>query len=272
MSKFDTFHQYPSRGLSSARSVLLTIWPTLNRFHDDLVLVGGLAVDCLTKPEHQRFPGAVTMDVDLGISLASESGLYGGIMIDLKGLGFQKDVRTNNRVYLDVEGMRLYLDFLTELKIGTSGSVMISDIVADVVLGIDRALESRRFVELSGTDIWGAQQTCNIAVSDIGPLLVLKINAFGGPTGRRHPKDAYDVLLAVTTFIDGPEEAIRLFHEEANQNNSGYENAVTCLKHDFVDPDQDAPIRAAHFLAVSKDEQMSVREEVATVGRFLLGM
>ena len=36
MSKHETFAEYPPRGLAAAETALLTIWPTLNRYHDDL--------------------------------------------------------------------------------------------------------------------------------------------------------------------------------------------------------------------------------------------
>jgi hypothetical protein len=51
MSKHDTFADYPARGLAAAEAALLTVWPTLARYHDDLVLVGGLAIHCLTHQE-----------------------------------------------------------------------------------------------------------------------------------------------------------------------------------------------------------------------------
>ena len=44
MSKHETFAEYPPRSLAAAEAALLTIWPTLSNFHDDLVLVGGLAI------------------------------------------------------------------------------------------------------------------------------------------------------------------------------------------------------------------------------------
>ena len=49
MSKYETFGSYPQRGLLSAEAALLTVWPSLSRYHDDLVLVGGLAIHYLTK-------------------------------------------------------------------------------------------------------------------------------------------------------------------------------------------------------------------------------
>ena len=112
---------------------------------------------------------------------------------------------------------------------------------------------------------------CRLAVADIGPLLVLKLNAFGGPTGRRHPKDAYDVLLAVTSFIDGPEAAIAGFQAEATMENLGFVTAREALRKDFFDSNSDGPIRAAEFLRGTMDDQKRVREELVTVARFLLG-
>jgi hypothetical protein len=65
MSKFGTFSEYPKDSLASAEKALLTVWRSLERYHEDLALVGGLAVHCLTKRTVADLPGAVTMDVDL---------------------------------------------------------------------------------------------------------------------------------------------------------------------------------------------------------------
>ena len=43
MSKFSSFAEYPPRSLAGAEAALLTAWASLERFHNDLVLVGGLA-------------------------------------------------------------------------------------------------------------------------------------------------------------------------------------------------------------------------------------
>ena len=71
MSKFGAFEDYPKESLLSAEAALLTAWRSLERYHDDLVLVGGLASHYLTKRDVAGLPGAVTMDVDFGISLAA---------------------------------------------------------------------------------------------------------------------------------------------------------------------------------------------------------
>ena len=269
MSKHGTFADYPPRGLAAAESALLTIWPTLNRYHDELVLVGGLAVHYLTNQGAGGWPGAVTMDVDLGISVAAEGGQYGTVRSDLAGLGFKSDNDQSNRLVRQVEGMALYVDFLTE-STAASGTRTVDDVVASVVPGINRALESRRIVKVTGRDIYGVAQTCELAVSDIGPLLVLKLNAFGGPTGRRHPKDAYDVLLAITSFVDGPQAALAAFRAEREKGNTGYASAVAALRRDFSSVDADAPARAAEFLRGTLDDQQRIKEELVTAARFLL--
>jgi hypothetical protein len=51
MTKFGKFGDYPPRSLESAEAALLTAWRSLEQYHDDLVLVGGLAVHYLTRRE-----------------------------------------------------------------------------------------------------------------------------------------------------------------------------------------------------------------------------
>ena len=268
MSKFGTFGGYPRESLMSAEAALLTAWCSLERYHDDLVLVGGLAVHYLTRRDVAGLPGAVTMDVDFGISLAASGEQYGTIKTDLAGLDFKSE---GNRLVRQFGNLNLYLDFLTEAPPSVTGTRMVDDVVASVIPGVNRALACRRMVKIKGRDLYGAERECQVAVADIGPLLVLKLNAFGGPTGRRLPKDAYDVLLAVTGFVDGPEAAVAAFHAEAGAGNTGYAFARTTLQKDFTDPAQDGPIRAAEFHPGNADNRNRIRQDVATIGRILLG-
>jgi len=73
-AKFGKFDDYPPRSLESAEAALLTAWRSLERYQDDLVLVGGLAVHYLTRRDVPGLPGAVTLDVDLGITLGASGG------------------------------------------------------------------------------------------------------------------------------------------------------------------------------------------------------
>jgi hypothetical protein len=269
MSKFGTFSEYPKESLVSAEMVLLTAWRSLERYHDDIVLIGGLAVHYLTQRDVAGLPGAVTMDVDFGITLGASGGQYGTIKSDLAGLGF---VSEGSRLVRKFGNLNLYLDFLTEDPPSITGARTVDDVAASVIPGVNRALACRRMVMVQGHDLYGQLQNCKVAVADIGPLLVLKLNAFGGPTGRRLPKDAYDVLLSVTGFIDGPEAAVKGFHAEAGTGNTGYASAMTTLRADFSDPDQDGPVRAAEFHSGNAEDRNRVRQDTATIGKILLGI
>ncbi len=270
MSKYETFGAYPQRSLLSAEAALLTVWPSLSRYHDDLVLVGGLAIHYLTRRDIQGLPGAVTLDVDLGISLAASGGHYGTIKSDLEGLGF---VSEGQRLVRRSGDLALYIDFLTEdADPRVLGSRVVDEVIANVVPGINRALACYRTVIVEGTDVYGAGQKCQVKVADVGPLLVLKLNAFGGPKRRRLPKDAYDVLLAVTAFVDGPVAAINGFKAEQAAGNPAFGIATRVLENDFSEIHHDGPIRAAEFLGQSGSDREQTRQDLVTVGKRLLGI
>jgi hypothetical protein len=269
MSKYDTFNGYPQCSLLSAEAALLTVWPSLSRYHDDLVLVGGLAIHYLTRSDIQGLPGAVTLDVDLGISLAASGGQYGTIKSDLEGLGF---VAEGQRLVRRRGDVALYIDFLTEdPNENALGARVVDEIIANVVPGINRALVCCRTVLAQGRDVYGAGKKCRIKVSDVGPLLVLKLNAFGGPKERRLPKDAYDILLAVTAFVDGPAAAIRSFRAEQAAGNPAYKIATKVLERDFSEINRDGPIRAAEFLGQSGSNREQTRQDLVTLAKRLLG-
>jgi hypothetical protein len=207
------------------------------------------------------------LDVDLGISLAASGGQYGTIKSDLEGLGF---VSEGQRLVRKRGDLALYIDFLTEdADQRALGSRVVDEVIANVVPGINRALACYRTLLIKGTDVYGAQQECEVKVADVGPLLVLKLNAFGGPSGRRLPKDAYDILLTVTGFVDGPAAAIKSFRAEQGAGNPAYRIAKRVLENDFSDINHDGPIRAAEFLRLSGPSRNRVRQDLVTVGRRL---
>jgi len=197
--------------------------------------------------------------------------MYGTIDTDLTGLGFRPNEVNPSRYFRHVEGVKVYLDFLTESPHAQTGSQKVDDIVASVIPGINRALASRRKIPVSGKDLYGVEKSIEVNVAAIGPLLVLKLNAFGGPTGRRQPKDAFDLLLLVMAYTDGFENAITGFRDEAAQGNPGYASAVKALGKDFCEAYLDGPMRAADFLKGTLDEEERIRQDMVTVGRALAG-
>ena len=59
MTKFGKFGDYPTRSLESAEVALLRAWRSLERYQDDLVLVGGLAVHYLRHDCHSLGNGPI---------------------------------------------------------------------------------------------------------------------------------------------------------------------------------------------------------------------
>ena len=274
MSKFASFAEYPKRSLAGAEAALLTAWASLSRYHNNLVLVGGLAVKYLTKPGAGLLPGPVTMDVDLGVTLAAEGGQYGTIADDLTGQGFRRD--ENGRYVRHFESMGVFIDFLTEHPTATKGTVSVDGVPAGIFPGVDRALATRRQVSITGSDLFGVAQKLEVPVSGIGPLLVLKLNAFDD---RQQPKDAYDVMLGVTRYVEGPEVAIAAFHAEANASNRGFARAAAALRKHFLEMGLSGPVRCAAFALEGQagtddfqSRQRQIMEQMVTVGRALLAM
>jgi len=90
-------------------------------------------------------------------------------------------------------------------------------------------------------------------------------------TGRRLPKDAYDVLLVTMGTVDGLEEAVAGFGAEADVDSTGDAFALKALQRDFLDPGPDGPIRAAQFYPGTINNRDRIRENVAMLAKFLLG-
>jgi len=273
MSKFASFAEYPAASLRAAEAALLTAWVALHRYHDELVLVGGLAVKYLTKPSSGLLPGPVTMDVDLGVALGAEGGQYGTIAEDLIGQGFKR--AENRRFVRSFEGMSLYIDFLTEHPTSTKGTADVEGVDAGVFPGVDRALATRQNVLVEGLDLLGVAHQASVAVAGIGSLLVLKLNAFDD---RQQSKDAYDVLLATSQYVNGPQEVIKSFQAEAKAGNRGYERAANALRQHFWETDQSGPVRCADFVlrgstvgAELRERRRQIAEQMVTIGRALLG-
>jgi|ERR1022692_290312 hypothetical protein len=273
MSKFASFAEYPPRSLAGAEATLLTAWASLERFHAELVLVGGLAVKYLTKQGGGLLPGPVTMDVDLGVTIAAEGGQYGTIADDLEGQGFKRDEK--GRYVRQFETMPVFIDFLTEHSTATEGTAMVDGVPAGIFPGVARALATRRKIAVEGKDLFGVVQKAVVPVAGVGALLVLKLNAFAG---RQQPKDAYDILLCVSRYVDGPEAAIAAFQTEATANNQGYTRAADTLKKYFLGAGQSGPLRCAAFaldgqagLDDRPTRQRQIVEQMVTIGQALLG-
>ncbi|PQJ30082.1 hypothetical protein [Rubritalea profundi] len=266
---------YPAHSLVSAEVALLEMWQGLENYHRDLVLVGGLAVHYHTKDKTQpRYRGTCTLDIDLGISLATDGGMSGSVDWDLGMLGYRPD--ENRRMVKRGEFGNLYIDFLTEHRpANLPGTRNVSDVTATVCPGIDRALACRKLVPITGLNRHEEEQVFHIPLCGIGPLLVLKLNAFGQRNEQDRMKDAYDILVAVSSYSEGAQAAIDGFLAEASEDNSGFAFAQQVLREHFSEDTSAGPRAACNFYlgagGGNEEERDLLRQDLVSIALSLLG-
>ena len=273
--KHDTFDQYPPDRLDLPTQALLTIWDCLPDYQNDLVLVGGLAVRFLTKAPADGMPGPITLDVDLGISIDADGGFYAGIRETLSGHGFSWDEGRFTRKFPTLD---LHLDLLTDDGKSDQGTVPMDDgLHVSIFPGINRALARCRRVKVSGKTLLGVPKQEEIRVAEVGPLLVLKLNAFGGPSGRKAPKDAHDILYLTMNYLDGVTAAILGFDDERRAGNRGMPHALKCLQSFFAHADAQGPVACAAFRLnnlhrepQNQEESLRIRQQFVTLAGLLL--
>lgn len=275
--KFERYDKYLTTDTSLPPRALLTAWEALADFHNDLVLVGGLAVRCLTKPPLAGQPGPVTLDVDFAISLAVDSGMGPTIKQALREQEFRW-IADDKRFTREFPGLRLHVDLLTDDGKSDNGTRMVDDgLPVGVMPGIDRALACGRLVPVSGLNLDGQSRTIKIKVAEVGPMLALKLNAFGGPAGRRAGKDAHDILDLATRYLDGLEAAVAGFNAEKAAGNRAMRHALACLRRDFADVDALGPVACATFRisgwpesSANEEAALALRQECVTLAQALL--
>lgn len=275
--KHDTFEKYAASNLDLPQRALLTAWDCLAAYQGDLVLVGGMAIHHLTHPPQIGMVGPVTLDVDFGIRIAASSGMYGSIRESLSAHGFEW-MNAEKRFLRKFPDLDLYIDLLTDDGKSDMGTAFVDDGLAVGTLpGIDRALEVKRLVKISGKTSVGADATQSIAVAEVGPMLALKLNAFGGPAGRKTPKDAHDILYLATEYVDGPDLAIQAFHTERKAGNRAVPHAISALEHYFEDENAEGPMACAAFRLNNRHEKREfegesilIRQQCVTLAQALL--
>lgn len=271
--KHDTYESYSDARTRMAESALLTAWESMAAYREDLVLVGGLAIRYLTRRGAAGAVDMVTTDVDFWVSLGISGGQYGSLRDTLRGHGFRWE---NKRFQKDFGGFPIYIDLLTERP--GYATVMVDDgLEVSVVPGIERALANHRVIEVSGKCLLGVERKVAVKVAEVGPLLVLKLNAFGGPGGRQHPKDVSDVLHLANRYLDGDEVAVAGFKRELAEGNAGAKLAQGALRLHFGSVDALGPVSCAAFrlnnrqdLPENRDEAAQIRQQCVTLAQALL--
>jgi len=245
--KYETHAEYDPRRSEMAQRAFLSVWSSFTRWHEDLVLLGGLVPRFICKPlpPHSILKPTTTIDVDLGIALGTESGQYDPISTALSGQGFYPDSKQKHRYVKTIAGMDVPVDFLVEHGGGDHGMVAVDDITATVMPGVNRALETARILQIKGEDLQGAEQHVTARVCDAGPFIALKLRAF---LDRQQGKDVFDLLYTVINYDQGIQAALDGFPEEVRSGNRACADAIKCLKTLFADENAPGPVRASHFL------------------------
>jgi hypothetical protein len=247
--KFETYSEYNPQTAAYSEATLLTLWPILEPWQDDLVLVGGLVPRyiCGDVTSPRDLPRPVTMDADFGIGLGASAGGMSSLKMALMDAQFRQTKSAEGLIRYEkqVGQFPVPVDFLTDAPPNTHGSVIVDDIVANVLPGIDRALKIARFTKITGTNLVGHSQSATVRVCEAGPFLAMKLRAFAW---RQAPKDAFDILYTLRHYDGGLNAVVAAFGDEVRAGNPACADAVACLDQHFRDEKSGAPVRAASFV------------------------
>lgn len=270
--KFETYDKYLAADTNLPPQALLTAWECLAPFREELVLVGGLAVRYLTNPPAAGQPGAVTLDVDFGVSLGVGGEMGPTIKQVLREQEFRWDSELK-RFSRSFPNLKLHIDLLTDDGKSDKGTVMVDDgLVVSVLPGVDRALACVREVEVTGLTLRGETRTELIKVAEVGPMLALKLNAFGGPDGRRAGKDVHDILHLATRYLDGQPAAVAAFKAEQATGNRAMRHALVCLQTCFAHEDAEGPMACAAFRLNGRHETAAMADASLAIRRQCVGL
>lgn len=270
--KYETYDKYLAADTNLPPRALLTAWECLAPFREDLVLIGGLAVRYLTKLPAAGQLAAVTLDVDFGVSLGIGGEMAPTIKQVLREQEFRWD-QEQRRFSRSFPGLNLHIDLLTDDGKSDKGTVMVDDgLPVSVLPGIDRALACTREVAVTGLTLQGETRTETIKVAEVGPMLALKLNAFGGPDGRRAGKDVHDILHLATQYLDGLPAAVAAFKAEQAAGNRAMRHALACLKTSFAHEDAEGPVACAAFRLNGRQETPEMADASLGIRRQCVGL
>jgi hypothetical protein len=240
--KHTAYRDYHVDDTARSESALLTVWPRLADFHEDLVLVGGLVPRYICRPRKEDALQPHSLDVDLGIALAAGGTMYAPLSQRLTNEGFEQK---GGRFQKKMKSGILYVDFLTERSSATAPtSVQVDDIHASAFFGIDRALSVYREVLIEGKDLNGANVREAVKVCEVGPFICLKLQSYDR---RAEPKDLFDVIYTVLNYDDGIDGAIEGFHLEDAAKNLAFPIARRVLEERFKNEQEKGPQAYASF-------------------------
>ncbi|MBL8913425.1 MAG: hypothetical protein JNM17_22190 [Archangium sp.] len=270
MIKPDTAAGYSAEKFELARSAALTLATFLGPVRDELVVVGGLVPSLIIDQPMVAHVG--TMDLDLGLDLAIlDESRYEQLVELLKTSKFVPDETGQGKLatYRWKHSTGITVDFLiapgSDPKAKTR--VISNELSAFQAAALPLAHRDRLEVRLSGKTLEGETAERKLWVCGAAAFVVMKALAFGGPFGRGHPKDAYDLLFVLqnygATFLTEVVQAFSRIRDDAEAR-----RCIEILRTDFSDIHRLGPVRAAAFVGTRDDIDLRQRH-VQTVQEFL---
>src|SRR5439155_3542750 len=167
----------------------------------------------------RALPRPVTLDADLGIALGASAGGMSSLQLALLDSDFRQTKSPEGSIRYEkrIGDYSASVDFLTDCPPNTRGTVLVDDIVANILPDIARALKTARKATVTGKDLTGKPQSTTVRVCEVGPFLALKLRAF---VWREEGKDAFDILYTLLHYDQGTAAAIAAFGEEVRANSA----------------------------------------------------
>ena len=270
---------YDSITTARCERALVTLLGDLGPWRERIFLVGGLAPRYIVGQLPRGVPAHIgTTDVDLVIGLAlgdDTPETYRTLEANLKRSGFRAE--NSFRWTRLVDGISVQVEFLCETTEVDAGRIFKPH---GESLGSGFGAFNVRGARLAASDFTehevvaerlddGGLSTIAVRVCGLLPYVVLKILAF---QDRHENKDAYDLVLCLLNFGDGPESAGTATANSPVASHSQVADALRLLGERFADADRDGPASYATFLALPDDAEAAARlhrDAVAVVRKFL---
>ena len=238
---------YDPELVRAARSVLLELMRGLERYRDDLVLVGGSVPEFLCPEAEDPYVGSV--DVDFAFNHLAENQ-YPAIKKVLLDLGYRQGER-EDRFYRELPGSSTVLKVPVDFLRGQ-----------DVDLLFAHPLQQ----EIHGRLPEGGAEAVVVQVASVVPFLVLKALALDE---RGKAKDAWDIYYCLKNYPGGVEELVRLFHSYHGQHS--VKIGLQFMKNHFASLHGLGPNQVVHFQEVSDaEEEARVRRDAYERVQYLL--
>lgn len=102
---------------------------------------------------------------------------------------------------------------------------------------------------------------------------MLKLNAFAQRQNEKKAKDAYDILVAVSSYSKGAAAAVDAFHAEAGADNPAYALAAETLSRHFLETQDEGPVLAHQFCygkSADTNKEAILKTNLVSIARALI--